>query len=391
MLCVLVALVAAPINVGLGVHADGSSSLDPSSDSVVDIGSLAAALSLDGVLAPAHVSALYSPSLRYTKTSNTSAASWMQSLRVAADGKDEQLTIAAGAGGAYGKQDFSPLAIALTREGDAPAPPSIDRLPAVRFIDVLSADAHASLQYAFDRRFAAGIAATAGSSGALDDADAVTLPRQRSVGISTTATFVATHLDAFGFAASASQGWTLVPGSATRTALLFSSSASWTRRIDPWTVATLAAGVGTTRTGQGEQTVVLPVGTASLTHAVPLRGEALSFTLSASAQPVIDSLSGVGYVQGTGTASSTWSPSRWVSFGATLSGARSLSGPFADRWGAAGELVATFNAAAATALRIGAREALVPRDLAGQQSTRANQVSEWSVFGGVATAFKGLL
>jgi hypothetical protein len=381
----LAVLLLAPLQVDLGLRADEYSASRLGSTPSSNTGSLTGVLSLGTALDGMHFSGAYTPTLRITTSQRTSELTTLHALRIAGDGRSGRATVRGSLTSALGWQDFSPLAqTPVAAQGTAPTPVPIDRLPSSRFLQFRSLQGDASLGYAFTHRLDAGASLFAATSGGVGKGEAL-LPRQQSVGATGRVGFHATRRDTFELGATGTYGVT----SGTNTfqsqrAIVLAGMGSWNARFAAATVGTLGLGVGAT-INQREGSRVLPIGTAALAHAVPLRGQSLGFTLQASAQPAIDPLTGRGYLQAASNATATWSPVPWGSLRGGASASRAFVGSLSGAWGAAGEISASLRLGRRHELSAGFREAAVATVAAADLGAPYRRQTQWSIFVGAST------
>jgi hypothetical protein len=381
----LAVLLLAPVQLDLGLRADEYSASRLGTTPRSNTGSLTGLLSLGTALEGVHFSGSYAPTLRISSGQGTNGLTTLHALRLTGDGRPGRATLRGALTSSLGWQDFSPLAqTPVPAQGATPTPAPIDRLPSSRFLQFRSLQGDVSLGYAFTHRLNGGGSLFAVTSGGVGSAEAF-LPRQQSVGGTARLGFQATRRDTFELGATGSYGVT--PGTRgvqTQRAIVLAGMGSWNARFAAATQGSLGVGVGTTL-NQRERARVLPIGTATLTHAVPLRGQALGFTLQASAQPAIDPLTGRGYLQGASSATAAWSPFHWGSLRGGGSASRALVGSPSGAWGAAGEISANLRLGGQSELTAGFREAVATVAAADLNASYRRQQAQWSIFVGAST------
>jgi hypothetical protein len=382
----LAVLLLAPVQLDLALRADeySASRLGPTPSS--NTGSLTGVVSLGTSVDRLLLSGSYTPTLRITSSQATRELTTLHALRIAGEGSSGRATVHGSLASALGWQDFSPLAqTPVAAQGTAATPVPMDRLPASRFLQFRSLQGDASLGYAVTRRLDAGGSLFAATWGGVGNAVAF-LPRQQSIGATGRMGFRATRQDTFELGATGTYGVTSGTNNVQRRrAMVLAGMGTWSSRFSAATVGSLGLGVGATM-NERERSRVLPIGTAALAHAVPLRGQSLGFTLQASAQPAIDPLTGRGYLQATSTATVAWSPVLWASLRGGASASRAFVGSISGAWGAAGEIAASVKIGGRHELSAGFREAAVATVAAADLGAPYRRQMQWSIFVGASTA-----
>ena len=378
------ALLAAPTAVSVAARAEGSTGNNAGAQTGGRNGTLSALAAGEGTLEGVDLSVAYAPSLHLADQPDF-ASTTFHSLSLSATRRSSRTVIGFSANGSLGEQDFSPLATPSLVPSAPPATTPSPFLPATRFVSVGYANARLSAGYQFDRRLHGALVGTASTGGRLHAQDSVILPLQRTSSIGAQLSWEGSRLDTFSGTVAGSWSKTLFQGGPQISKSLH-LQAEWGRIISRWTRSRLGVGVTLTR-NQGSQDAErippLPTATGSITTGVPLRGQSLSFTARAETTPVVDTLSGVAYLQGSGGLSAGWSPSHTLSFGASVSAARALYGPV-HGWGASGELSASLRLDRQTAFSVGARGAQIPDTALGLD--RSGQVFVWTVFAAISAA-----
>lgn len=389
--CLAAVLFAAPINLALAAHADGSANSDPATDALVRSATLSGSAGLSSTVERISISGSYSPTLRFTDQSGA-ATGLFNALQLSASGRSGRLTLTGSAGGTVGQQDFSPLAQSQSSGPGTAPPPPIDRLPGTRFVSVGSASGQLSAGYFFAPRIQVGASAGIATAGGLGAEAQGVLPRQRSATVATSGRWQADPLEALSGSISSAVATTGSPGSAAEErTLTIGGQLAWARKFSPTSSGTLGVGAAATRSSGGQltQTRALPIVSVSLAHAVPLRAQSLSLSLSAATQPLIDPLTGAGYFQATAAGAVTWAPVSWLSLSSGVSGARAVTGPFGGQWGAVAEASAGLRLNRRAAFSVGFREAKVlTAALAATGLSLSRSSLQWSAFAGISTSLQ---
>ena len=389
--CLAAVLFAAPINLTLAAHADGSANSDPATNAVVRSGTLSGSANLSSTVERVLISGTYSPTLRFTDQSGA-ATGLFNALQLSASGRSGRLTLTGGAGGTVGQQDFSPLAQSPVGAPGTASPPPINRLPGTRFVSVGSASAQLGAGYIFSSLLQAGASAGIATTGGVGAEAEALLPRQRSATLATSGRWQADPLDALSGSISSSVTTTGTPGATSEErAVTIGGQVTWARRFSPTSSGTVGVGAAATRNSGSRlnQTSALPTVSVSLAHTVPLRAQALSLSLSAATQPLVDPLTGAGYFQANASGALAYAPLSWLSLAGGVSGARAVSGPFAGQWGAVAEASAGFRFSRRAAFSVGLREAKVLTVASAPAVPSLSQSSlQWSAFAGVSSSLQ---
>jgi hypothetical protein len=381
----LAALFAAPAGFELAAHAEGAAGTAAQAGAASGTGALSASATLDGVFEGARLRASYAPSLSITGAQG--GAGLLHTLVLGGTGQTGRLTLSASAAGSLGRQDFSPL----TASPGGVAPP-IDRLPSQQLVTVAGFSGQVGGGYTFDSRLQAAATASAGTQGGLGAQAGRVLPRQDRVGGGGHLNWQADRLDTLSGGVDVGAGTTTFSdGTAAQRSRSISAALSWGHRLSPTTTGSLgiAAAVTSNSGSQSRQGAFFPGGAATLATSLPLRGQSLAFVGAVSAEPAFDPLTGVAYLRGTGTATSTWSPRPGLGFSGSISGARALGGPLAHDWAASGVLSGSLALDRAASFTLGVRGALLPDALAVAGAPARGNSFQWIAFAGVSSAFGG--